>query len=198
MAHKIQKWGHSDLNFGMPCSIHLSCLQVWYGTPRTNGLSLCHPDNGRTDGWTDGRQKLGYVMSFADWQKTVFRRVDTIINKVFPLVATNVTNGWWQFTEVQTLAQWTFGVTQWTFGVNVKNVCWKLRSVEHKPEKWKGPSYGQKLNCIVSSMHKNKRLMGLDTLLIWWPCIKGLVIRHLWWKQGALTSNYYWLKSRCL
>ena len=35
---KIQKWWCSDLIQSMPCSIHLKCTQVWYGTPKPYGL----------------------------------------------------------------------------------------------------------------------------------------------------------------
>ena len=42
--------------------------------------------------------------------KTLLCRVHSVKNEVGPLVATNVTNGWAQYTEVYTVAQWTFGV----------------------------------------------------------------------------------------
>ena len=48
-------------------------------------------------------------------------------------------------------------------------------------------------------MHRNylfnKRPMGLDTLLIWLPVIKGPVIMQLWGKQEAATSKHL-LKSK--
>ena len=41
---KIQLWciKSSDQTFGMLCSTHVRCLQVWYGTPWTSGLILGH------------------------------------------------------------------------------------------------------------------------------------------------------------
>ena len=36
LAHKIQKWEHSDLNLSMPCGTPIRC--VWYGTSRPGSL----------------------------------------------------------------------------------------------------------------------------------------------------------------
>ena len=38
---------------------------------------------------------------------------------------------------------------------------------------------------------KNKRPMGLDALLMFWPFIKGLAIMNLWCKQEAATLHGY-------
>ena len=69
-------------NFGMPYSAHLRCPQVWYLIPRTSGFNLCHPCL-PTEGRTDGCQMLGYVISFADWQKK------KKLKQSWPLVAKN-------------------------------------------------------------------------------------------------------------
>ena len=53
-------------------------------------------------------------------------------------------------------------------------------------------------NCRTTYTHYNKRPVGLDTLRMWWPVIKGLAIMHLWCKQEASTPNCYWLKAKCL
>ena len=48
------------------------------------------------------------------------------------------------------------------------------------------------------SVSSNNRPNGLDTLLIGWPVMKGLVIMHLWFKQEAHTSDHYLFKAKCL
>ena len=46
----------------------------------------------------------------------------------------------------------------------------------------------------------NKRSMGFNALLIWWPLTKGLVVMHVWCTQEAanLSSKHYWQRAKCL
>ena len=143
----------------MPCSTHLRCPQVWYGTPRNSATPANRWKDGRTDRWTecqtdiwmDRHQMLGYVMSFANWQVSIAK------NEVDSPEASNVTNWWQKCNRV-------WGMVQWTFGACLQNICSNIRVVGHIQEKLTWPCSSQKWNCRALKINWH---LGLGLRDIW-------------------------------
>ena len=115
-------------------------------------VSICAaPANRWTDGQTDGgRQKLGYVMSFADWQvsKCIWPPSGHKCNLT-------VTKMYWGLEHGRRL-----------FGANLEKIGWKLRVVymkKHTRKNELGPLVAQKSNCraLIISWHVSLRLRNV-------------------------------------
>ena len=109
----------------------------------------------------------------------------------------------WEIIECPALFK-LFVCFSWTCTVHL-NLCWshgngcknlwisRVGSINIIPHFFLLPNFK-----VLQKWFWNKRPMGLDTLLIWWPVKKGLVIKHLLCRQEADTANHCWLKANCL